>query len=225
MNILNTKAWLGLIFLDLVMGLLLFVTAGTVYYWQAWIYIGIYFGASLLITVYLMKKNPTLLKRRLRGGPTAEKEKTQKIIMFFASTGFIATLIVPALDHRFMWSNVPPYAVIAGDILTVLWFYIMFLVFKENTFASATIEIGEDQRVISTGPYEVVRHPMYVGGLPLFIGTPLALGSYWGLLAFVVVLPALIWRLLDEEKFLAMNLPGYVEYCAKVRWRLIPEIF
>jgi protein-S-isoprenylcysteine O-methyltransferase Ste14 len=186
------------------MGLLLFVPAGTVHYWQAWIYIGLYFGASLLITLYLMKKDPALLKRRLSGGPTAEKVETQKIIMLFASTGFM---------------------VIAGDMLTALWFYIMFLVFKENAFSSATIEIAKDQRVISTGPYAFVRHPMYVGGLLLFIGTPLALGSYWGLLAFVIVLPALIWRLLDEEKFLARNLPGYVEYCAKVRWRLIPGVF
>ncbi len=211
--------------LAVAMGLLILVPAGTVHYWQAWIYISLYFGASLLITLYLMKKNPALLKRRLSGGPTAEKEKTQKIIMLFASTGFISSLVVPALDHRFIWSNVPPYAVIAGDILTALWFYIAFLVFKENAFSSSTIEIAEDQRVISTGPYAYVRHPMYVGGLLLFIGTPLALGSYWGLLAFVVVLPALIWRLLNEEKFLAKHLPGYVEYCAKVHWRLIPGVF
>lgn len=225
MNNINTQAWLGLIFLTAVMGLLLFVTAGTVQYWQAWAYLGVYFGASLLITLYLMKKDPALLKRRLSGGPTAEKEKTQKIIMLFASIGFIASLVVPALDYRFKWSSVPLYAVIAGDMLTTLWFYINFLVFKENTFTSATIEISEDQKVISTGPYAFVRHPMYAGGLLLFIGTPLALGSYWGILAFVAVLPALIWRLLDEERFLAKNLPGYIDYCAKVRWRLIPGVF
>ncbi len=221
----NAKAWLGLVLLIIVMGLLLFVSAGTVRYWQAWVYLGVYFIGSLLITLYLIKKDPALLKRRLRGGPTAEKEKSQKIIMVFASTGFIASLVVPALDYRFAWSSVPPYAVIVGDILTALWFYIMFLVFKENPFTSATIEIAEDQKVITTGPYAVVRHPMYAGGLLLFIGTPLALGSYWGLLGFVGVLPALIWRLLDEERFLAKNLPGYVEYCAKVRWRLIPKVF
>lgn len=145
--------------------------------------------------------------------------------MLFASIGFIASLVVPALDYRFKWSSVPLYAVIAGDILTTLWFCINFLVFKENTFTSATIEISEDQKVISTGPYAFVRHPMYAGGLLLFIGTPLALGSYWGILAFVAVLPALIWRLLDEERFLAKNLPGYIDYCAKVRWRLIPGVF
>ena len=225
MSSLNTRAWLGLVFLALAMGVLLFLTAGTVQYWQAWTYLAVYFAASLLITLYLMKRDPALLKRRLSGGPTAEKEKTQRIIMLFASAGFIASLVVPALDHRFSWSTVPLYAVITGDLLTALCFFIMFLVFRENTFTSATIEIAEDQKVISTGPYALVRHPMYAGGSLLFIGTPLALGSYWGLLAFVAVLPALIWRLLNEEKFLAKNLPGYADYCVKVRWRLIPGVF
>ncbi len=222
---LNTKAWLGFIFLALAMSLLLFGTAGTVHYWQAWVYLAVYFTASFAITLYLMKKDPALLKRRLSGGPTAEKEMTQKIIMLIASAGFIALLVVPALDHRFAWSRVPLFGIIAGDLLTALCFYVMFIVFRENPFGSATIEIAEDQKVISTGPYAYVRHPMYAGGSLLFIGTPFALGSYWGLLAFVAVLPALIWRLLDEETFLARNLPGYVEYCAKVRWRMIPGMF
>jgi protein-S-isoprenylcysteine O-methyltransferase Ste14 len=144
----------------------------------------------------------------LHAGPTAEKERSQKIIMLFASIGFIATLVVPALDHRFTWSNLPLATVIIGDLLVALGFYIILLVYKENTFTSATIEIAKDQKVISTAPYALVRHPMYAGGLLLFIGTPLALSSYWGLLAFVAALPALIWRLLGEEKFLAKNLPG-----------------
>lgn len=201
------------------------MSAGTVRYWEAWVYLSFFFVPSFLITLYLMRKDPALLKRRLSAGPTAEKEKTQKIIMFFASLGFIASLVVPALDHRFKWSSVPLYGVIVGDALVALGFYITFLVYKENTFTSATIEIAEGQKVISTGPYAYVRHPMYAGGALLFIGTPLALGSDWGLLAFIVTLPALIWRLLDEEKLLAKNLPGYTEYCAKVRWRLIPGVF
>jgi protein-S-isoprenylcysteine O-methyltransferase Ste14 len=207
------------------MGLLLFLSAGTVHYWQGWVYLGVFFWPSLLITLYLMKNDPTLLTRRLSSGPTAEKETTQKIIMVIASAGFIALLVVPALDRRFAWSSMPLCMVIAGDVLTALCFYLTFLVYKENTFTSATIEIAEKQRVISTGPYAMVRHPMYAGGTLLFIGTPLALGSYLGLLSFLAVLPALMWRLLDEEKFLAKNLPGYVEYCVKVRWRLIPGVF
>ena len=225
MNNLNTKAWLGLIFVAVAMGLLLFVPAGTVHYWQAWAYLVVFFGASLLITLYLMKKDPALLKRRLSAGPTAEKEKTRKIIMLFASVGFIILVIVPALDHRFGWSAVPLDVVVLGDILVAVGFYIIFLVYKVNTFTSATIEIAEDQKVISTGPYALVRHPMYAGGLLYCLGTPLALGSYWGLLAFVAIVPVLIWRLLDEERLLSKNLPGYAEYCAKVRWRLIPGIF
>jgi protein-S-isoprenylcysteine O-methyltransferase Ste14 len=217
MSKLNTKAWFGLVFLAIVMGLLLFLSAGTVQFWQAWVYLTIYFVASFLISLYLMKNDPALLQRRLSGGPTAEKTKTQQISMLFASAGFIGSLIVPAIDHRFVWSNMPIYAVITGDILTAVSFYIMFLVFRENTFASATIEIAEDQKVISIGQYAFVRQPMYAGGSLLFIGTPLALGSYWGLLSFSIVLPALIWRLLDEEKYLAKNLPEYVDYCAKVR--------
>jgi protein-S-isoprenylcysteine O-methyltransferase Ste14 len=225
MDNLNTKAWLGLMFLAIAMSLLLFVPARTLQYWQAWAYLGVFFVSSFLITLYLMNKDPALLKRRLSTGPLAEKEKTQKIIMLFASLGFIASLVVPALDRRFVWSSVSLYIVIAGDALVALCFYITFLVYRENTFTSATIEIAEDQKVISTGPYAPVRHPTYAGGVLLFIGTPLALGSYWGLLAFVAALPALIWRLLDEEKFLSKNLPGYTEYRAKVRWRLIPGVF
>jgi protein-S-isoprenylcysteine O-methyltransferase Ste14 len=207
------------------MGLLLFVPAGTAQYWQAWIYLAVFFGASLLITLYLMKKDPALLRRRLRGGPTAEKEKTQKIIMFFTTIGFVALLVVSALDHRFMWSSVPFYMVIAGDILTALGFYIVFLAYKDNTFTSATIEVATDQKVISTGPYAIVRHPMYAGSLLYLLGMPLALGSYWGLLALAAMIPFLIWRLFDEGQFLSKNLSGYTEYCAKVRWRLIPGVF
>jgi protein-S-isoprenylcysteine O-methyltransferase Ste14 len=221
----NTKAWLGLVFLAIAMSVLLFLPAGTARYWQAWGYLTVFLGASFLITLYLMKEDPALLERRLRGGPTAEKEKTQKIIMLLASMGFVASLVVPALGYRFMWSRVPLYAVITGDALTALSFYVIFLVYRENTFTSATVEIAEGQKVISTGPYKFVRHPMYAGGLLLFIGTPLALGSTWGLLTFIATLPALLWRLLDEETFLATNLPGYVEYCAKVRWRLVPGVF
>jgi protein-S-isoprenylcysteine O-methyltransferase Ste14 len=132
---------------------------------------------------------------------------------------------VPALDHRFGWSSVPLYLEIVGSVLTALGFFITFLVFRVNTFTSATVEIAENQKVISTGPYALVRHPMYFGGLLIFIGTPLALGSYWGLFAVVAALPALIWRLLDEEKLLATSLPGYTEYKQRVRYRLVPLVW
>jgi protein-S-isoprenylcysteine O-methyltransferase Ste14 len=145
--------------------------------------------------------------------------------MLFVSIGFIALLVVPALGRRFMRPGVPLPVAILGYVLTALGFYITFLVYKENPFASATIKVTGDQRVISTGLYAVVRHPMYAGGLLYLLGTPLALGSYWGLLALAAMSPFLLWRLFDEERFLSKNLPGYAEYCAKVRWRLVPGVF
>jgi protein-S-isoprenylcysteine O-methyltransferase Ste14 len=224
MNILNIKAFGGLLFLLLAMAALLFIPAWTLDFWQAWTFLAVYFASSLAITLYLMKKDPKLLERRMSGGPTAEKETTQKIIMCFASLGFIGLLVAPALDHRFAWSHVPPYAVLAGDVLVVLGWLAIFFVFKENTFTSATIELAPDQKVISTGPYALVRHPMYAGASVMLFGIPIALGSWWGLLVSIAMMPALIWRLIDEEKFLARNLPGYVEYQKKVPYRLIPLI-
>jgi protein-S-isoprenylcysteine O-methyltransferase Ste14 len=225
MKTLNARAWRGIALLAIVMGLGLFSMAGTVRYWQAWVYLAAFFGAAVAVTLYLAKHDPALLERRLSAGPSAEKEQSQKIIMTIASVGFIALLVIPALDHRFAWSSVPLYVVVVGDILTLASFYIIFLVYRENTFTSATIEVAADQRVISTGPYAVVRHPMYAGSLPLLVGTPLALGSYWGLLALAAMMPALIWRLFDEERFLSQNLAGYAEYCVMVRWRLIPRVW
>lgn len=222
---LNKKAWVGLVFLIVVMGLILFLSAGTSRYWQAWAYLAVSFGASLLITIYLSRYDPALLARRVSAGPAAEKERPQKIIMLFTSIGFIALLNVPGLDIRFGWSTAPPEVAVLGDVLVLTGFYVVFLVYKENTFASARIEIAEDQKVISTGPYAIVRHPMYTGGLSVMIGTPLALGSYWGLLAFAAMSPFLLWRILDEERFLTRNLRGYAEYSVKVPWRLIPRVF
>ena len=225
MNTLNRKAFRGLLFLLLVMAALLFIPAGTLDYWQAWTFLAVYFASSLAITLYLIKNDPKLLERRMSAGPTAEKETTQKIIMLFASLGFIGLIVFPALDHRFAWSHMPPYAALAGDVLVVLGWLAIFFVFKENTFTSATIELAPDQKVISTGPYAFVRHPMYAGGIVMLLGVPIALGSWWGLLVIVAMMPALIWRLFDEEKFLARNLQGYVEYQKKVPYRLIPLIW
>ena len=225
MRNINAEAWLSLVALAIVMGLLLFFPAGTIHYWQAWVYLSIFMSASFLTTLYLMKKDPALLKRRMRGGPTAEKQGTQKVIMLCISIGFIALLLVSALDHRFEWSAMPLFAVIVGDVLVAIGFYFIFLVYKENTFTSATIEVAEGQKVISTGPYSIVRHPMYASALLYLVGTPVALDSFWGLLALVAMMPFLIWRLYDEERFLAENLPGYTEYQKTVRYRLVPLVW
>ena len=224
-NNLNKKALGGLVFFLVALGLSLFLPAGTIYYWQAWVYLVLFFVSTTAITLYLMKKDPALLQRRMSVGSTAEKEKSQKIIQFIAQFAFLAVLIVPAFDHRFMWSNVPVYAVIAGEILVVVGLFIVFLVFKENTFTSATIEVDTNQKVISTGPYALVRHPMYSGALLMLIGTPVALGSWWGLLTFIPIAIVIVWRLLEEEMFLSKNLAGYTEYCENVRSRLIPGLF
>jgi protein-S-isoprenylcysteine O-methyltransferase Ste14 len=211
----NPKAWLAVALLAVAMALLLFVPAGTVRYWEAWVLLAVFFAASILLTLYLARKDPALLKRRMRGGPTAERNTAQKIIMLFASAGFVALLVVPALDHRFGWSSVPLSLVIGGNLLMVAGFYMVFVVYRENSFASATIELASDHRVISSGPYAIVRHPMYAGGLLYLLGMPLALGSYWGLLVFAAMVPVLLWRLFDEERFLSERLPGYTEYLAR----------
>jgi protein-S-isoprenylcysteine O-methyltransferase Ste14 len=225
MNSLNRKAFRGLLFLLFVTAALLFIPAGTLDYWQAWIFLAVFFAPSLAVTLYLMKEDPKLLERRMRGGPRAEKEPAQKIIMSVAWVGFIGLVVVPALDHRFAWSQMPAYMVLIGDALVLLGWLAIFFVFKENTFTSATVELAPDQKVVSTGPYAFVRHPMYTGGLAMFMGMPLALGSWWGTLAMAVIVPVIICRLLDEEKFLAKNLSGYIDYRRKVRHRLIPLVW
>jgi protein-S-isoprenylcysteine O-methyltransferase Ste14 len=222
---LKTRARSALAALAVVMALLLFLPAGTMHYWQAWIYLIIFVGASWLTTVYLARHDPALLERRMHGGPTAEKEPRQRVIMLGASLGFIALLVVPALDRRFGWSVVPFWLVLVGDILTALGFYLIFRVYRVNTFTAATIQVTSDQHVVSTGPYAIVRHPMYASASLYIIGTPLALGSGWGLLAVVAMLPFLIWRLMDEERLLARSLSGYTEYQKKVPYRLVPRIW
>ena len=222
---LNARAWFALVAFGVAIALLLFVVAGTIRYWQAWVYLAIVLGASLFTTLYLMKHDPALLERRMRGGPTAEREPRQKIIMLFASLGFVALLVVPALDHRFRWSAVPPWGVGVGNLLTAVGLYLVYRVYRVNSFTSATIQVAADQTVVSTGPYAVVRHPMYASASIWVIGTPLALGSYWGLLAVAAMLPFLIWRLIDEERLLALRLPGYTEYQKRVPYRLVPRIW
>jgi protein-S-isoprenylcysteine O-methyltransferase Ste14 len=225
MNALNIRALAGFLQLLVIMAVLIFVPAGTLDYPQAWIFLAVFFVPVLAITIYLMKNDPNLLERRIKAGPSDEKETSQKIIQFFAMIDFIAVMLVPALDHRFAWSAVPPYVVAAGDIFVVLGFFIVFLVFKENTFTSAIIELSSEQRVITTGPYAMVRHPMYIGALIMLVGVPLALGSWWGLLTVVAMTLVIVWRLLDEERFLGKNLPGYADYQNAVRYRLLPFVW
>ena len=222
MDNLARKTVLGFTQLIGALGILLFAPAWTLDYWQAWLYWFVFAASSALITAYLWKKDPKLLSRRIDAGPGAESEKSQKQIQLLASFIFLAAMILPSLDHRFSWSAVPLSAVLAGDVLTALGFFIVFLVFKENTFTAATIVVTPGQKVVSTGPYALIRHPMYSGALVLLFGTPLALGSWWGLLMFMPMVFTIAWRARDEERFLFKNLSGYKEYCQIVRYRLVP---
>ena len=225
MTSLDRRALASVFVLTGVLAVLILLPAGSLSYWQAWVYLAVFFLVSILITLYLIKNDPALLERRMRGGPTAEARPSQKIIMLFLSIGFIALIVVPALDHRYGWSQLPSIVSIVGNVLVVIGFYLIALVYRENTFTAATIQIAKDQKVISTGPYAIVRHPMYGSALLYLLGTPLALGSYWGVLVFLGIIPFLIWRILDEEQALAKDLPGYTEYQRRVRYRLLPMIW
>ena len=205
-----------------VIAVLLFAPAGTLYYWQAWAFIAVIFAPALFVTVYFLKRSPEFLERRL---DYKEKEITQKRIMGIGTVVFFLGFVVAGLDIRFGWSDVPALVAIASDAVILASYYIVFLTFKENPFAARTVEVFEGQKVIDTGPYAVVRHPMYAGAIPMYFFIPLALGSYWALLAFVPALAIIILRLLDEEKVLKRGLPGYEEYCQKVRYRLLPGVW
>ena len=221
----NQKAFAGLFLLIAAVMAALFIPAGTLHYWQAWIFLAFYFVPALAISLYLMVKDPKLLARRMRGGPVAEKQTAQKIIMSIVSVGFLALLVVPALDHRFGWSHMPASAAFAGNALMSIGWLAIFFVFRENSFSSATVEIADDQKVVSTGPYAWVRHPMYAGAVLMLLGMPVALGSWWGVAVLLAMLPAFVWRMFDEEKLLTENLPGYAEYRQRVRFRLIPGVW
>jgi protein-S-isoprenylcysteine O-methyltransferase Ste14 len=225
MKKLHMKAIAGLLSVLAFLSAGTFLPAWTLHYWQAWLCLAVFFAASAAITIYLAERDPELLARRLKAGASAEEEKSQKIIQSFTRVYFLLLFVVPALDHRFGWSRVPAVASIAGDALMAIGFAVVFVVFKENTYTSGVIEVAAGQRVISTGPYSLVRHPMYSGALLMLLGIPVALGSWWGLLLFPPMAGAIVWRLLDEEKFLALNLEGYPEYLGRVTHRLVPHFW
>lgn len=207
------------------LAVLLFLPAWTLNYWQAWVFIVVFVASADAIGVYLSIKDLELLERRKKVGPAAEQNLAQKIIMSIAIIGCLGLLVFCAVDHRFGWSSVPPYVSLAGDVLIALGFFINLIVFKENSYGGSTVQTVEDQRVISSGPYALVRHPMYGGVLVMMVGVPLALGSWWGLVVLALITPGLIWRILDEEKLLKKDLPGYIEYTQRVRYRLVPYLW
>jgi len=225
MGNLIARTVLGFAFLMVVLGLALFLSAGTVGFWQAWVYLAVFAGCTIPITVYLAIRDPKLLDSRVKAGPVAETQKSQQIIQSLASLFFIALFIVPGLDYRFHWSHVPPVVSLISDGFVVLGFFIVFLVFRENTYTSAIIEVSNEQKVITSGPYNVVRHPMYAGAFLLLIFSPLALGSWVSIPLPLPLIAVIVARLLQEEKFLSANLAGYEEYRHKVRRRLVPFVW
>jgi protein-S-isoprenylcysteine O-methyltransferase Ste14 len=208
-----------------VLAVLIFLPAGSIRYWQGWLFWINFAVCCFAFTPYFLKHDPALLERRLRAGPAAEREPLQKRLQALASICVGAIFVVSALDYRMGWSSVPTSVVVLGNVLVAIGFWLTFWVFRANSFASSTIELSAGQRVIDTGPYALVRHPMYAAALLLFCGVPLALGSWWGLLVLLPLVAVLVVRLLDEEVFLARNLPGYTEYCGKVRYRLLPGVW
>ncbi len=204
------------------MGLMLFLPAGSLDYWQAWIYCGVLFIPVSFVVFYFLKKDPELLERRMRIRETEEKQKT---IQIFGSIIFFIGFIVSGLDHRYHWSNVPVLLVIVANAIVLSGYILVFFVLRENSYASRIIEVEKGQKVITTGPYAIVRHPMYLGVLLMYLSTPLALGSYWALIFFLPLLPLIVARLLNEEEVLLRELPAYKEYCQKTRYRLIPFIW
>ena len=222
---LNAKAWVAVVALAAVMGLLIFGAAGTISYWQGWAYLAVFTSASVLMTGYLMKRDPALLERRMTGGPTAEKRPTQRLIMWFASIGFIALIVVPPIEYRLHGSSLPPSVNLIGDVLVAIGFFLIFFVYRENTFTSATIELAENQRVISTGPYAIVRHPIYSGFIVATLGTAIAHGDVAGLVATALVTICWASKARLEESFMIEKFGAeYEDYRRHVKG-LIPGVW
>jgi protein-S-isoprenylcysteine O-methyltransferase Ste14 len=207
------------------LGLLLFVPAGTLAYWQGWLFIIVFAASTQAIGIYLARKDPALLARRMQAGPGAEQRTSQRIIISVGFLSLVGVMVFCALDHRFGWSPVPAWISILGAALVALGLFIDLLVMRENTFSASNIRVEPGQTVISTGPYAIARHPMYLGVVVMVVGVPLALGSWLGLLVLVLTIPVLVLRILDEEKLLNDELRGYREYAQHVRYRLVPFVW
>ena len=199
-----------------------FVPAGTLAYWEAWVYLIAILICMFSFLIYFLKNDPELLERRMR---TQEKETEQKWIVKCLFLACLFTVLLPGFDRRFEWSHVPVQVVILADIIVLLGYSIIFLTMRENSYASRIIEVEKGQEVISSGPYAIIRHPMYLGSTLLFLLTPLALGSYWAIIPAVFIIPILMARIRNEEQILEKELEGYQEYMQKIKYRLIPGIW
>jgi protein-S-isoprenylcysteine O-methyltransferase Ste14 len=209
----------------IVLSALVFLPAGTLNYWQAWVFIATFMVATIFPSIYIARTNPAALRRRMHGGPRAEARTIQKILITGAWLGLLALLVISAYDHRMGWSSVPAWVCLLGDVLLATGLGIAMLVVIQNGYAAATVTVETGQTEVSGGVYTFVRHPMYVGNMIMMVGVPLALGSYWGLVFVVPGVVALVLRILDEEKLLTHELAGYREYTQRVRYRLVPYVW
>jgi protein-S-isoprenylcysteine O-methyltransferase Ste14 len=217
------KAIGGCAFFVAVCGLAVCIPAGTIRFWNAWLFLGLCFTSGVTITIWAALRSPQLARSRLT--LKVERQKTQRAILLLLNIFGLGMLVVAGLDHRWHWSEVPAAAVAAGSVVLVAGFVVMFLVMRENTFASGTIEIQEKQVVISTGLYSVVRHPMYLSFIIISFPIPLVLGSWYSLILAICVCVPVVLRILNEERFLTRELSGYQSYLKKVRYRLVPFIW
>ncbi len=209
--------------LYILMGLCFFIPAWDIFYWEAWLFIVTWLVMMLYFLRYLLKNDPELLQRRLQKG---EKREAQKLVITISNFIFFAIWLIPGFDHRFNWSFVPPILVLIADAIFAIGYIFFFQVLKENSFAARTVEVEKGvQKVITTGPYAIVRHPMYTAVLIMFGMTPLCLGSYWALIPYSLTIPLLVYRIRDEEKLLCEELEGYKEYMEKTKYRILPGIW
>jgi len=215
----------GLIRLQLILAILLFLPAGSIRFWEAWLYWGL-FGVSVLsITCYFLKADPDFVERRMLIGPGAEPSNIQQVVQFMAGLLACALFLVAGFDHRLRGSDLPASVVLVADVLLVFCMGITFRVFHANRYAAGTVRVEVNQQVVSNGPYATVRHPLYVASILGFLATPLALGSLWALPFGLLLCVIVVFRLLDEERFLLEHLAGYDGYCRHVRYRLIPYLW
>ena len=206
-------------------GLIVFLPAGTFNYWQAWVFLVVVVVSAWIPSIYLLRKNPAALQARMRGGPTAETRMAQKAVVAGLYSSLAAMVVVSVLDHRFGWSPVPTAICWVGDVLIAVGLGVVAMVIIQNSYAAATVRVEAGQKVVSTGLYGLVRHPMYTGNVIMMVGIPLALGSYWGLLFVVPGVIVLASRIGDEEKLLQKELHGYREYTQKVHHRMVPGMW
>ena len=206
----------------LLVGLLIFLPAGTLCYCGGWLLIGLLFGPMLIAGFVMLAKSPDFLRKRL---DAKEKQAAQKGVLAFSGLMFIAGFVVAGLDYRFGWSAMPTWVVATASVLFVVAYALYAEVMRENAYLSRTIKVEEGQKVVDTGLYGIVRHPMYMVTILLFLMMPLVLGSWYALVAFAFYPVIIIVRLKDEEALLTRELPGYAEYKQKVKYRIIPFIW